>query len=357
MDDLSDFDDPLREEIFGNMPTVPVDRDIDLRDITHPHLAENANADRHEEAPEDEGIEFDSPLTQAAVFADARAAREKDKPQGPTVYHGIMEGSSMQFLDGPADMSDFHDMHDYGQYVVRSLDEVQAQCREDDWEEFGYLMRDKPERQSTFPIMSLPAELRYRIWEIAVANDTPDLVDYCHDKAYNYQYQDDHPWYQVRCFHENYGRHLKHQRSYHMKLVMPGRDLLLVNHEIHEEVRPYTQKRHFRIQASNVECAKMLVNLCPIVKSVAFPIISFALVLDRISFSGKTGVQWWTRYIARQLNGFPDNTISKVVFWTGEKPPPNRRRTEQHVLYHRLDLEDPVAGTERWNIRFTGFFE
>lgn len=271
----------------------------------------------------------------------------------PIVYHGIMEGFSIQFSEGPADPDDIAQRKQYGQYEPRTVEELQAMSR-------NLLLpldaAELPQPRTEYPVMQLPVELRLRIWEFAIAEDTIDLIDYCHDPECDYEEKTDHPWYKARCFFTHLGPRIKGVlQDHHKPLVTPGVNLLLVSKTVYGEVHPLIdKKRHFNIQAASLECASRIVLACPYVKSVAFPTPAFSTVLNRLSFAGKRGVQWWARHMARYLTEFPDNSVSKVIFWMGESSRSTASRHQEGMIYHRMELIDPEPGKERWNIRFIG---
>lgn len=280
-------------------------------------------------------------------------------PKPPPIYHGIMEGYSVQFADTRADPSSIAVSQQYGQYTPPTMEDVRR-MREESRRQVSESKDNKP--QPEFPIMDLPTELRLKVWEAAIVDDTIDLIDFCHDHTCSYEERADHPWYKARCFFVTYGPSINGvPKDYHPTLKTPGLNLLLINKTVQAEVRRVLpEKRRFNIQAASLECAQMVTKSCPYVKSVAFPIPAFANVIDRLSFAGRTGVQWWARYIARHLAEFPENTISRVLFWAGERPNiPTAGasiRYDERMIYHRLEFVDVEAGKERWNIRFLGSF-
>lgn len=288
--------------------------------------------------------------------ATTTSSEDKDasKPKPKTIYHGIMEGYSVQFHDSPAHLAGLAVIDIYGQYTRPTLVERCLQLNQALSKKERY---DEPETR--FRIMDLPPELRMRVWEFAVADDTRDIIDYCHDEEWQYGDITDHPWYRARCFFEVYGPCIKQvKKDYHKTLKMPGLDLLLVSHNTYDEVFPYTLgRRQFHIQAATLGCAEMIVNKCPFVKSVAFPFVSTGTALERLSISGRTGALDYIRFLAGNLTEFPDDLISKVVFWAGAKPKQSDIRTEERMIYQRLDLVDREAGTESWNIPFIGSLE
>lgn len=294
-----------------------------------------------------------STASQGSQHGASSGTESRTQARRPIIYHGIMEGFSVQFSDGPADPEDIAQRRQYGQYEPRTVEELQSMSR-------NLLLpldaAEAPQPGNEYPIMQLPTELRLRIWEIAIADDTVDLIDYCHDPECEYEEKTDHPWYKARCFFTHLGPRIKGVlQDYHKPLVTPGINLLLVSKTIYGEVLPLVEKkRHFNIQAASLECASRIVLACPYVKSVAFPIPAFSTVLNRLSFAGKRGVQWWARHMARYLTEFPDNSVSKVIFWMGESTRSRASRHEEGMIYHRMELNDPELGKERWNIRFIG---
>ena len=264
----------------------------------------------------------------------------------------------MQFADTKADPDSLAVTRHYGQYTPPTMAEIRYMQEE---------LRLQPSdtkggnQQPEFPIMSLPLELRLKIWEAAIVDDTNDMIDFCHDQTCSYEERTDHPWYKARCFFVTYGPSINGvAKDYHRTLKTPGLSLLLVNKAVQAEVRRVLPKRQLEIQAASLECAQMIATTCPYVKSVAFPIPAFVNVLDRLSFAGRAGVQWWARYLARYLAEFPENTISRVLFWAGERPRDTAGsaglRNDERMIYHRLEFMDAEPGKERWNIRFLGSF-
>jgi hypothetical protein len=280
-------------------------------------------------------------------------------PRQPAIYHGIMEGYSVQFSDGPADPKSLSETHQYGQYTPPTASDTRRRQKE---MRLRASHSEDDDSLPRFPIMNFPAELRLKIWEFAVADDTVELVDLCHDQDYDYNERTEHPWYTARCFFHMHGFHINGpDGDLHKKLETPGLRLLLVNKAVQTEVSCLLpKKRHFNIQAASVDCAVTIANVCPYVKSVAFPVPAFVNVLGRTSFAGRSGVQWWARYVARHLADFPENIISRVIFWTDRRPADaqaaNTNGDEDCMIYHRLEFKDPEPGKERWNIEFIGFF-
>lgn len=301
----------------------------------------------------DTAVQADNISSQSSSHDSQPETEASAKARKPAVYHGIMEGYSVQFSDGAPDQEDWAKTKEYGQYTPRTLEELQQMS-------LNLLLpldaAENDEPKSKYPVMQLPVEIRLRIWEFAIIGDTVDLIDFCHDAECDFEEKTDHPWFKARCFFAHFGPAIKGlSEDYHKPLVTPGLNLLLVSKTIHNEVLPLLPKgRHFNIQAATLECASKIVLACPYVKTVAFPIPAFSNVLNRLSFAGKRGVQWWARHMARYLSEFPDNSVSKVVFWMDDENRTTASRHDEGMIYHRMELNDPEQGKERWNIRFTG---
>ncbi|ETN39919.1 uncharacterized protein HMPREF1541_06146 [Cyphellophora europaea CBS 101466] len=268
-------------------------------------------------------------------------------------YHGLMEGFSVQIDEGLGSPNDFDGVERYGVYAPRDYDTFSRMN-----ELLLPLSGMTREKATTnyFPVMDLAPEIRLRIWEFAIADDTPDLIDFCHDPEYEYEDLASHPWCNAKCFFTNWAPRIKGvPRDYHKPLAVPGLNLLLTNRKVHAEAATVLPRgRYLHIQASSLDCASMVALKCPHVKTVAFPIPAFRSVLDRLSFSGRQGVQWWARYLARYLSEFPDNSIGKVVFWAGATDTADAKPHEQGMIYHKIELMGPELGNDRWNIKFTG---
>lgn len=270
----------------------------------------------------------------------------------PQIYHGVLlQGVAVPRLDSPPDPSDVAKSRQYGQYRPHTVEELQRMSQAP---VISANMDLNAEQRMTFPVMALPPELRLKIWEFAIAGDSVDLVDWCHDEEYHYDETTDHPWYTAKCFIASYGAHIKGvANDHHKPFITPGRNLLLANKKVREEVLPLLPRRRFNVQTACFECAEIVVRICPHIKAVAFPIAASSQAIASLSSAGKPAVIHWANLVRESLLVSENNLVSKVIFWLGDKGRPSITGS-QGIIYHRLELSDPEPGQETREVQWIG---